>query len=330
MQKIKAHKSLKCFVAVFLLAVNPVAAQNNSVCDSLLNLLQNEANDGHYLAMDSLYAKIRSQCSDKNSSFRALMILRNQRYADGYRLDEADSLYALAIKINSKPDEEDIQYPFRAGIFGSWIGTNFGNPGYAGGLAFGWHPRRKYKDAGIGFDVAVSYQKLPFIISLVNNQSNNKYTSDGYILKTNGANSLYNLQLALSYNIDPDPVGVGAFIGVEMQSMAGTRIKNYYYEYNYHDSLGQNNAHYLTFNSTEKTNINTNSFIKNTVLCNVQGGFNVLWKVHEKCLFTFSPYGAIGLMKTSLKEVNYSLRINYVGFKVACSLLFQKKKIPRV
>jgi hypothetical protein len=337
---------IRFWTIVFVLLSTGYMAQENK-CDSIADAIETEARQGHYLTMDSLFNRFKasSRCREDVYNYkRVLGAVMEQRLADGYRIDEAnvlkrklDSLYKTTPGNETYREDTSYYHPLRIGVLGSASGSNFGygvTLGY--GLTVGWHKERANsagRKGGWGWDATFSYQRLPFTIDEINNKTNNSYSVDGFILKTRGIHYFYGLSGVVAWDIPRDEswdLSAGLVGGLEFQKQRSTYIKSYYYEYNYRDSIAaQGNLHYLNFNADEKSDLSTSTFFKDNLLMKFILGFNVYWKVTDRCLITFFPYGSLSLTKMKLNEERFSKHVNSAGLKVSVSILSGRRELQR-
>lgn len=338
------YSPIRFWTIVFVcLSVGYKAQEKN--CDQKADDIENAARQGHYLTMDTLFNRFKtSSCrNDVYNYKKVLETVWEQRLADGYRIDEAtilkktlDSLSDGTEAANDIPAEATYYHPFRIGLLGSISGSNFGYGvtwGY--GLTAGWHKERVNsggRNGGWGLDLAFAYQRLPFTIDKINNKTDNLYSANGYILKTNGFHYSYGLSALVAWDIPRDEdlnVSAGLVGGLEFQKQRTTYIKSYYYEYNYRDSVAAQNLHYLKFNADEKSDFTTSSFFKDNLLIKFVLGVNVYWKVTDRLLITSFPYASLSLTKMKLNEENFSKHVNIAGLKISVSLLLGRKELKR-
>jgi hypothetical protein len=225
----------------------------------------------------------------------------------------------VATTTNTSTQFEGFRY-FHIGPSASF---HFARDSYSLGAMAGWHSSGDY-----GIDFGFYYQRLPFEINEVNNQDeNNNYTANGFLLKTKGYTTFYKIPAIISMNVEEEDIklGVGFFAGVEILKVKTTYIRDYYYEFNYNDNVDENGVHNLQFNEIVKKNVETGSFFRSSLNTNVLFGLNIYHRPVDRFLITWSGFYSFPVKRPHLEDFNVRVRTDYMGLRLTASILFVRK-----
>lgn len=276
MQAVKMIKTLSVMVGVVLAASNcfgqtdplkAALAKADSVrADSVRKECQNrmtQIRDAYYLGnstrVDSLYTFfISSECRKDTTSYVAVLeIMADQRHKDGYRKAEQDirtQIQDLTRKqYRSRPVLEEYKYQYITGEF--MQGMRFSSDLVQGlGIKAGMVTR-----SGFGFDIGIHAQDILSNIERVDNRSESGlFKRDGIYFRSTTTSRAYNASLLgtwmgtteREYGDGPKKyVSGGFFAGLDVFTINKTRVRSYYVEHNYTDSLIGENEHQLRFNT---------------------------------------------------------------------------------